>query len=340
MRTLYFLLPGTSRNFACGGLWAELKTMNLAQQLCPAELVTYRQREKDTLFLDDVLQKSALDSSIFVMSWGFDVPKLAARLQSHNVIYHAHSAGYGFKLPSSIPILAVSRNTMGYWGQKAPNSLIYYLPNQISEEFRNLHCDRDIDVLVQARKSSQYLLHHLLPALQKHCHVVLLDSYVEDLAGLFNRAKVYLYDSAEYWALQNVREGFGLPPMEALACGCQVFSSLNSALSDYLDPGFNCHKIAAYSTDYDVKRILNVVQSYSPVTLPEEFFADYRTQPILQRFTRILDELNTFFDHKTHYSPDIQSLTSKRRIILQMQRILAKVKQKLSARLFTQKLHP
>jgi len=54
------------------------------------------------------------------------------------------------------------------------------------------------------------------------------------MAGLFKQ--VYLYDSAEYWAQQRVSEGFGLQPMEALACGCQVFSSVNGGLSDYLDP--------------------------------------------------------------------------------------------------------
>jgi hypothetical protein len=166
MRKLYFLVPGTGKKFACGGLFAELKTFELAKQVCPAEVVTYRQKETDNLFLDDVLKQDDLDDKIFVISWGFDVPKLAKKLKFYNVVYHAHSAGYGFKLPSSIPIITVSRNTMGYWGQKSPNSLIYYLPNQISDEFTNLNLERDIDVLVQERKSSEYLLKQLIPALQ------------------------------------------------------------------------------------------------------------------------------------------------------------------------------
>jgi glycosyltransferase involved in cell wall biosynthesis len=124
---------------------------------------------------------------------------------------------------------------MGYWGEKAPNALIYYLPNQIGSEFLNLGLERDIDVLVQGRKSSKYLLNRLVPALRPHCRVKVLDSYVEDLVGLFNRSRVYLYDSAEYWAVNGLTEGFGLPPLEALACGCTVFSSVNSALADYLD---------------------------------------------------------------------------------------------------------
>ena len=119
MRSLYFLLPGTGKRFACGGLWAELKAFELAKQVCPAEVVTYREREKETLFLDDVFQQKDLSNVIFVMSWGFDVAKLAKRLRNYHAIYHAHSSGYGFTLPSSVPIITVSRNTLGYWGQLA-----------------------------------------------------------------------------------------------------------------------------------------------------------------------------------------------------------------------------
>jgi glycosyltransferase involved in cell wall biosynthesis len=325
MRKLYFLVPGTGGKFACGGLWAELKTLNLAQQICAAEAVTYRQREKDTLFLDTLLEQGRLESAIFVISWGFDVPKLAAKLREQNVIYHAHSAGYRFRLPARIPIITVSRNTLGYWGQLAPNSLLYYLPNQISDEFHNFHGNRDIDVLIQQRKSSSYLLEKLVPALQSRCRLSLIDSYIEDLATLFNRAKVYLYDSAEYWALQGVSEGFGLQPLEALACGCQVFSSINGGLSDYLDPGFNCYKIAGYSTEYDVERILQALQSPIPRTLDLPNLAEYRRENIIKRLADILREINEFFDCYHSYSPDILPLTPMRQFRLKSQRLWQKV---------------
>lgn len=329
MRTLYFLVPGTGGKFACGGLWAELKTLNLAQQVCDAEVVTYRQREKDKLFLDDLLKRDNLDDVIFVISWGFDIPKLVKKLKSHNVIYHAHSAGYGFVIPANIPIITVSRNTMGYWGQKSPNSLIYYLPNQISDEFQNLNLERDIDVLVQARKSSEYLLKELIPALQKHCKVFVVDSYVEDLPGLFNRAKVYLYDSAEYWAQQGVSEGFGLQPMEALACGCQVFSSVNGGLSDYLDPGFNCYKIAGYSQEYDVQRILNAIAITSNFFLSEEVLKEYRHKNIMKRLKVILSDINAFFDARKPINSSIKDLTKARLAKLYVTRVINKLKKKL-----------
>jgi len=329
MRKLYFLIPGTDGKFACGGLWAELKTLNLAKQICHAEIVTYRQREKDTLFLQDVLQsKFNLDEVIFVMSWGFDVAKLATQLGQYHVIYHAHSAGYGFRLPANIPIITVSRNTMGYWGQRSPHSPIYYLPNQISENFQNFNYQRDIDVLVQARKSSHYLIQELIPALQQRCQVVVVNSYVEDLAGLFNRAKVYLYDSAEYWAQQGVSEGFGLQPLEAIACGCQIFSSVNGGLSDYLDPGFNCYKIAGYAREYDVQRILKALENPTLSFASEEILAEYRSVNILKRLHVILQDINIFFDRKLSYVHPIRDLSPMRIARLNVQNLLYKLRKK------------
>ncbi|MFM8004922.1 MAG: glycosyltransferase, partial [Dolichospermum sp.] len=165
------------------------------------------------------------------------------------------------------------------------------------------------DVLVQTRKSSQYLIKSLIPALKKKCHVLVVDSYVENLPVLFNRAKIYLYDSAEYWQLQGVSEGFGLQPMEALACGCQVFSSVNGGLSDYLDPGFNCYKIAGYALEYDLAKILQVLEATTLPTLSETVLAEYRKENIMQRLKVILAEINDFFDHKNNYSTKIPDLT-------------------------------
>ncbi|NEQ43437.1 MAG: glycosyltransferase family 4 protein [Leptolyngbya sp. SIOISBB] len=331
MRSLYFLLPGTDGKFACGGLFAELKTVELARQVCDVAVVTYEQREANTLFLDDVLQQDTGDIA-FVVSWGFHVPKLIQRLQGRAVVYHAHSAGYGFRLPSWVPILTVSRNTMGYWGQLCPSSPIFFLPNQISPEFSDRGEPRDIDVLVQVRKSSEYLLKQLVPALQPHCHVVLLDRFVEDLAALFNRSKVYLYDTAEYWAQYKVTEGFGLPPMEAMACGCQVFSSVNGALADYLDPGFNCQSIGTYSTAYDRDRILAALQTPATQTLPDDFFDLYREDKIVFRLQEILTAVNDFFDHVDQQSADILGLSPQRIVQLRLQRFFQKIRQKVGGK--------
>ena len=332
MRKLYFLLPGTKGKFSGGGLWAELNTYNLAQQICAAEVVTYRQREPEHLFLSDILPECNRESVIFIIGWGFDIPKLLPKLQEQNVIYHAHSANYGFTIPSEIPIITVSRNTMGYWGQQASNNLIFYLPNQISDEFYNQEQARDIDILVQTRKSSEYLLNSLIPALQSRYRVEIINNYVEDLAGLFNRSKLYLYDSAQYWAISGVTEGFGLPPLEALACGCTVFSSINHGLSDFLDPGFNCHKIAGYSLEYDLKRISQALTEFSSVNnqLSLALLAEYRRENLLHRFSLILAEINHFFDYKLQCQSKIPNLTQRRLMQLKIKRIITKIRLKLS----------
>ena len=113
-RLIRFLVPGTGRRFRCGGLSVELQTARLMSGLCATEVVTYRQRQDDLTFLDDCLQSEQPDRSIlWIVSWGFDVPRLIRRLRGHRVAYHAHSSGYGFDLPAGVPVLAVSRNTLG-----------------------------------------------------------------------------------------------------------------------------------------------------------------------------------------------------------------------------------
>ena len=261
-----FLVPGTSSRFRCGGLSVELQTANLVGRCCPTEIVTYRERCQDHAFLDDLLRRESVrDEVIWIVSWGFDVPRLIHALKGHRVAYHAHSSGYGFDLPPGVPVLAVSRNTLGYWGNRAPRNPLYLVPNSLEAQWidrgdRLGSGSRSIDVLVQARKSSTYVFHVLVPALQRVGLTVEIQSgWVDDLVDLFNHSTVVLYDSAEYWRGRGVSEGFGLPPLEALACGCVVFTSLNHALADHCDPGLMVHQIGCGRLDWDVSRIQQAV---------------------------------------------------------------------------------
>ena len=257
------LVPGTGPHFRCGGLSVAKQTVRLLGELIPTTLVTYRERSIHCQFIKDLLKEDPIDdNSLWIISWGFDVPRLIKRLRNRNVVYHAHSTGYGFKLPPTVPIVAVSRNTMGYWGHYAPRNPLFLVPNALESQWikrgdlRGDVAARPIDILVQKRKSSNYLLYELVPALRtKGFRVEIQSDWVEDIVHLFNNTKVFLYDSTEHWSAAGVTEGFGLPPIEAMACGCIVFSSLNHALSDILTPGEIGHQIGYGSLSNDVDRI-------------------------------------------------------------------------------------
>jgi hypothetical protein len=277
-------VPGTSGRFRCGGLLVELQTARLlaATSERRVEVVTYRQRQAEHPFLDDLLSREpAPGQALWVVSWGFDVPPLLRRLRGRPVAYHAHSSGYGFDLPAGVPVLAVSRNTLGYWGNRAPRNPLFLVPNALDpkwlrpgspevpwrdprggpvEAWAPPRPRRPIDVLVQVRKNSRYVLERLVPALRdRGLRVELQEGWVDDLVELFRCSSVVLYDSADYWRGRGVSEGFGLPPLEALASGCVVFSSLNHALADSLDPGWVGHQIGCGSLAADLEQITAAV---------------------------------------------------------------------------------
>ena len=130
------LVPGTGTRFRCGGLSVALQTARLLAQLRPTQVVTYRQRQADHLFLDDLLrQEKAPADALWLVSWGFHVPQLLRRLRGRPVVYQAHSTGYGFDLPPGVPVLAVSRNTLGYWGDRAPRNPLFLVPNALESQW-------------------------------------------------------------------------------------------------------------------------------------------------------------------------------------------------------------
>jgi hypothetical protein len=268
-------VPGTSGRYRCGGLLVELQTARLVASLPErvVEVVTYRQREADHPFLAELVAAEAPPGrALWIVSWGFDVPTLLRRLRGRPVAYHAHSSGYGFALPPGVPVLAVSRDTLGYWGERASRNPLLLVPNALDARWQERGARpgngaaqsapgrRPIDVLVQERKCSAYVLERLVPALRERgLRVEVQSGWVDDLVDLFNSARVVLYDSADYWRGRGVSEGFGLPPLEALACGCVVFSSLNHALADTLDPGLLGHQLGCGSLQADLERIAAAV---------------------------------------------------------------------------------
>jgi len=310
VRSLRVLVPGTSGRFRCGGLLVELQTARLLSELVPVQVVTYRQREAAHPYLADLLRQEppgcGADQPLWLVSWGFDVPRLLRQLRGRAVAYHAHSSGYGFGLPPGVPVVAVSRNTLGYWGDQAPRSPLFLVPNALEPQWiergaRGSQARRPIDVLVQRRKCSAYVLQQLVPALRaRGLRVEVQSGWVDDLVDLFNSATVVLYDSADYWRGRGVSEGFGLPPIEALACGCVVFSSLNHALADLLDPGLVGQQLGAGSLEADLECIAAAVadpQAWQPAAAAREVLLESCAEgALLERWRTALIGINAHWN--------------------------------------------
>ena len=336
------LVPGTGPRFRCGGLSVALQTARLLSHLRSTEVVTYRAREPSHRFLDDLLdQEDAPGEALWLVSWGFDVPMLLQRLRGRHAVYQAHSSGYGFDLPPGVPVIAVSRNTLGYWGDRAPRNPLFLIPNGLepqwlargarprSNQGSAVSAQRSIDVLVQQRKSSPYVLKHLVPALRREgLRVEVQCGWVEDLVALFNSATVYVYDSADYWRGRGVSEGFGLPPLEAIACGCVVFSSLNHALADTLTPGRTAHQIGCGSLRYDVERIGEAVATpnrWQASAEELEMLMGSSSEAVVQKRWQIVLNQLQFCAEAGGMSPSLELLSSKPTWLLRWERVSSEV---------------
>ena len=321
------LVPGTGTRFRCGGLSVALQTARLLSTLLPTQVVTYRERSEQHPFMQDLLRaEQSPGGALWIVSWGFDVPRSLARLQGRPLIYQAHSSGYGFDLPPGVPVVAVSRNTLGYWGDRAPRNPLFWIPNALESQWlergaRSLSADQDaaaarpIDVLVQRRKSSPYVLNRLVPALQaRGLRVEVHSGWVEDLVDLFNRSKIYLYDSAEYWRGHGVSEGFGLPPLEALASGCVVFSSFNHALADTLTPGETAHQVGQGTLQNDLLRVSAAVAcpaEWRPDPLKlGELLSESSEHSWCERWRVVLSQLDELCEHGSMGLASQQALRS------------------------------
>lgn len=340
------LVPGTGARFRCGGLAVALQTARLLGQLRPTEVVTYQEREASYPYLSDLLEREKpTRSALWLVSWGFDVPKLIRKLSGRLVVYQAHSSGYGFDLPPGVPVVAVSRNTLGYWGDRAPRNPLFWVPNALESHWmergrRDAGEDssflrRPIDVLVQQRKSSPYVLDRLVPALrQRGFKVEVQCGWVDDLVGMFNRSTVYLYDSAEYWRSRGVSEGFGLPPLEALSCGCVVFSSFNHALSDCLTPGVTAHQIGQGSLDNDLERIAAAISAPKtwrpPADLLQALLDEVSEVRLLERWRITLDQISDLERHGALGLDPSRALRASSKLVLRWRQGRVKVVKRLS----------
>lgn len=71
----------------------------------------------------------------------------------------------------------------------------------------------------------------------------------------------YLYNAAEFLVYPSVYEGFGLPPLEAMACGIPVISSNTTSIPEIL--GSSAKLINPYDTDLLYENMANMLLDYN-----------------------------------------------------------------------------
>ena len=304
------LIPGMRM---CGGLFVAIKLAALMDRIIPTHVFTYIDKEAEFPFLN-MKQIPEDEDIVWLITWGPHVNHLLERLGDRKVIYYAQSVGWRISIPIGVPIFCVSSFVMSKWMEDAPYNPLYLVEPVLDPNCRNLHLDRDIDVLYISRKSTQYLDKILVPELQKYCKVYVHEQFVPEyteVLRLYNRSKVYLYSSENpirYPRGIQWVEGFGLQPLEAMVCGCTVFSNLYGGLSTYLDPAICGHKLGIYSLEYDVNRILRAVHSHTGKNPKSEYLRQrYSIRNFYRRMKIIWPEIEGFFQIKAETSQTIIS---------------------------------
>lgn len=139
----------------------------------------------------------------------------------------------------------------------------YNLPDKFVLYIGNLKPHKNVESLIKAMAliedgvkliingKANESINKIIHTLNIH-HKVKFIGYVEDsdLPAVYNLAQVFVFPS--------LYEGFGLPALEAMACGCKVITSNTTSLKEVV----NNHGICINPKDYnklafEIKRILN-----------------------------------------------------------------------------------
>jgi hypothetical protein len=304
MKEIRFLLPGT---WKCGGLFVAIRFVELMSKIIPTHIFTYVDKEEEYPFID--LKRIPEDENIvWFITWGPHVNRLVDRFANKKVIYYAQSTCWEAPRVNGTPILCISRFVMAHWAKHAPYSPLYLVEPVLDPNCRKLGLNRDIDVLYLSRKSTSYLDKILVPTLESKCKVHIQTEFIphDELFRLYNRSKVYLYSSQQ--PPTGMGDGFGLQPLEAMVCGCSVFSNLHGGLSDYVDPGICGHKLETYSVEYDINRILSAVRNHTGQNPREEYLRKrYSVDNFYDKMRSIWPEIEEFFQMKDQISQSLLS---------------------------------
>jgi glycosyltransferase involved in cell wall biosynthesis len=145
----------------------------------------------------------------------------------------------------------------------------HHLPERIILYLGTLEPRKNVDRLVHAysRLVAQGLPHHLVLAGGKGWHYQAIFQAVEDLGlrervhfpGYVSREEQPLwYNAADVFVYPSLYEGFGIPPLEAMACGVPVVTSDTSSLPEAVgDAGTTVDPTDVEALTEAIGRVLN-----------------------------------------------------------------------------------
>lgn len=309
----FFLVPSLQdRRYKCGGLMIFVRTCELVSRQADTEIITYRHRESPLRYLDDV-PRDELQNGMVWICWQPHFAELAERLSGvQHVVPYLMNTDYGSHggehMPEHWPLVCLSRYIAADYAVKQHWRHISYLGPVLHAEARNRGGTRDIDVLVHLRKNTRYVRDMLIPALQKRARVEVLDGFIpqEAFLALLNRCHTYLYWVHKQIPGVWIHEGFGLQPLEAIACGCLPVANFYGGLSDYLEAPHNCCKIGTHSMAFDVEHILAAAAAHNGHNPDEERVHElYSETRFAADFAQITQSLAFYFSHTVGKPHDV-----------------------------------
>jgi len=298
----WFLQPSLEDPFyICGGWQIFNRAARLIGGMREAEVITYRQRETGARHLDDI-PRAELATGVVWVTWQSHVTELARRLEDlPRVVLYAQNTDFGPAhgqiTPAAWPIVCLSRYIAADYAIREPWRHLLVLPPVLNPAARNPGTARDLDVLVHQRKNVPYVRDELIPALAGRCRIEVLDRWLEqeDFLRLLGRTRIYLYWNHQI--MPGIYEGFGMQPLEAIACGAMPVSNAYGGLGDYLEAPYNARKIGTWNLDYDVHQILRAAADHSGSNPDQErVLRDYGEAMFLRRYRVLEAALYDYFD--------------------------------------------
>jgi hypothetical protein len=288
--TIYWVLPSVPEQSGGPLVAYRLSQLIGGSRTFQSEVVLSRDVQNPKHRSLDQALDSALTAPkkhVFCVTFGPLVPRQIKQIKaktSSPIVYYAQSFGWrqhrawfgasALSLPGNPSIVTSSRYVMALWNTHAPYLRVAYIPPPLDPVFRSVHGPvssvRDIDVLVHTRKQSPYCMTKLLPVLTRsQLNVKVLTTWVsqQTLAELLNRTKVFLYHTPPFFRIrrQTFGEGFGLTPLEALACGAHVATNSLGGVNDFLDQ-CNATKLLSRDPIEDCQAIARAVDQYTDQT--------------------------------------------------------------------------